>query len=136
MKQMLLEMIEASRNASNCFDMEYFYDYDDQCGAICCLMGDLALHREPNAEYIDGVAEELAFGLDKECKEFFGDSYLSSSIWAGYVNARMSYAIKSGLFTEKELKHKHLTTEHQDREIAIDYIYLVIKKIEERENGA
>lgn len=133
MKDLLLEMIEAGNNTNKDLLMSEFVN---SCGTACCLCGDLGLKRaNGNADRAHTESIDIFRELTDSSREQFGESWVGLSIAAGYVYLREEYAKASGIFTEEELKHPHLTTDHNDRDIAHDYIRLVISKIEEKDNG-
>ena len=123
----LEEMIEASGKATIPLDMEYWY-----CGSSCCLIGDLTVYRDPG-----NASSNLAcIAAANELKNLFDDVLeeaglrVAESIYRSTYMARRAMAYKSKFFTDDELKHPHLTEDHNNRAMAINFINLIIRKLE------
>lgn len=137
MKELLLEIIEAGEGSNNELNMITWVGVpDNECGYSCCLCGDVAIKRDPQlgVRNLSNNALEFSHELDNACMKIFGGWDLAESICRKNFFYRLDSAEDSGLLTKEELKHPHLNEDHNNREIAHDYIRLIIKKIEEREN--
>jgi hypothetical protein len=130
MRELLQEIIDAGQGAELPLDMSVFH-----CGTACCLCGDVAAARYPNAnagEWED-LASWFASDLCAASRELFGKGGVAGSVYKFSGSIRRFCAKESGLFTRTELKHPHLTTDHHDRAIAHDWIRVVMSKLPEGE---
>jgi len=73
------------------------------------------------------VANELG-SLFEELLEEAGLS-VAESIYGSTYRVRLMMAEESKFFTDNELKHPHLTEDHNNRAIAINFINLIILKL-------
>lgn len=136
LKALLQEMIDSGKEATLPLNMRHWY-----CETACCLCGDVALSRcegevfffEDSAA-LEEAAEDFSHTLNLASWEVFRTSDLSRSIYDASSEVRLNDAMHSNLLTDDELKHPHLNSDHSEREIAHDYIRLIIKKVEEKEN--
>jgi len=139
MIKLLEEIIQSGKDARLPLDMGIWVDNDDNfCATSCCMCGDVAISRmskksqEIDVDLASEKATDFSDELDEACWDVFGNSLLARSIYAGSSGAREERAYDSGLLTEEELKHPHLNYDHHSREIAYDYVRLVIKKVREK----
>lgn len=143
-KELLQEIIDAGKDSKLPLKMYLYVSYDTatynerdkiNCGTACCLCGDVAISRIPDGSFSDVMSESSYFAsrLDGASIGVFGDSHVSESIWSSTRAERLFSAEDSYVFTDEELKHPHLTTEHNDRDIAHDYIRLIMKKVDEHD---
>lgn len=123
----LEEMIEASREATIPLDMGYWH-----CGSSCCLIGDLTVYRDPGNASSNLACMAAAGELENLFEDVLEEAGLSvaESIYGSTYVVRRTGAYKSEFFTNEELRHPHINEEHSDREIAIDFINLIIRKLE------
>jgi hypothetical protein len=143
MKELLQEMIDAGKEPllplemKDWVTMESNTGADEVCGTSCCLCGDVGiLQASRSGSYTMEEAAELAFSfsldLDDYSEEMFETIGVAESIYSSDSEQRLDAAEVSDIFTEEELQHPHLTTNHHDREIAHDYIRLVMRKVDEK----
>jgi len=139
MIKLLEEIIQSGKDAKLPLDMGTWVDNDDNfCATSCCMCGDVAIARmskksqELDIDIASDMAVDFSDELDEACRGIFWKSSLARSIYAGSSGAREERAYDSGLLTEEELKHPHLNYDHHSREIAYDYVRLVIKKVREK----
>jgi hypothetical protein len=129
-RELLQEIIDAGQGAEIPLNMTVWH-----CGSACCLCGDVALARDPNANpgEWDDLAHFFAIELNAASLELFGDEGAAGSVYRPNGATRRFCALYSGLFTRTELEHPHLTTDHHDRAIAHDWIRVVMSKLPEGE---
>jgi hypothetical protein len=129
--KLLKEIIEAGKDTENNLDMFNWY-----CGTSCCLCGDWALYKS-NKGNIENRAMYLSQELDDLMNQFLNSTGLvnkrvdAESVWGQYARDRYISAEDLNIFSEKELEHEHLTLDHSDRDIAHDFILVLIKRLEE-----
>ena len=131
MRELLQEIIDAGQGAELPLDMGVFH-----CGTACCLCGDVAIRRLGAGCHHDEYSREaLSFSrrLMDASRAALGTCAAASAIFERDAPLRIEKAKSSGLFTEAELKHPHLTTDHHDRAIAHDWIRVVMSKLPEGE---
>lgn len=131
MIDLLKIMIKASKAAILPLHMSGWY-----CGTACCLCGDVSVYKNPDldVDYLSRSAMGFSYELDHASEALFGSYCLAGSIYKNFSRSRRENAKLSNVFTKEELQHPHLTTDHSDRAIAIDYIELVIRKCEGKIN--
>lgn len=121
--ELLSLMLKASKDAALPLNMRSWYN----CGTSCCLCGDVAIYN--NAKDIHEASSDFADLLDK----YLGGD-LAESIYSGFASHRkdsLEYFFKnSELDPTPLLEHPHLSSDHEDRAIAQDYIREVIKLLE------
>jgi len=122
----LEEMIEASGKATIPLDMEYWY-----CGSSCCLIGDLTVYRDPGNASSNLACIAAASELENLFEDVLEDAGLrvAESIYRSTYMARRAMAYESKFFTDDDLKHPHLTEDHNNRAMAINFINLIILKL-------
>ena len=122
----LEEMIEASDKATIPLDMGYWY-----CGSSCCLIGDLTVYRDPGNASSNLACIAVASELETLFEDVLEEAGLSvaESIYGSTYMVRRTGAYESEFFTYDELKHPHLTEDHNNRAIAINFINLIILKL-------
>lgn len=118
--ELLNLMLEASEKATLPLGMKSWYN----CGTSCCLCGDVAIYN--NAKDISEASSDFADLLDK----YLG-SNLAESIYSGFASHRKdsleAFYDQNELNPNSLLEHPHLSSDHEDRAIAQDYIREVIK---------
>lgn len=124
MIELLQEILDAGKNTKIPLDMGEWH-----CGTACCLCGDVAEAR--NVNNITYKALEFSNELDAASIHVFGDDLVAGAIYRSTRKSRLLAAKYSHVFTEEELDHPHLTTDHNDRAIAHDFVRLVMRKCEE-----
>jgi hypothetical protein len=128
-RELLQEIIDAGQGAEIPLDMGIFH-----CGTACCLCGDVAVARYPDCDDdADWRIEANLFSdeLDDASRDACGGYDIADSICRSVASYRRESARLSCIFTEEELKHPHLTTDHHDRAIAHDWIRVVMSKLPE-----
>lgn len=136
LKELLQEMLEAGETPVVPLDMLHW-----ACETSCCLCGDVAAAREKvenkndlRYEYLnrqlDMKAEEVSWEIEDAAAEELGTAWASDAIYNGSQVGRLDAARTAGIFTDEELDHPHLTTDHHDRAIAHDFIRLVMAKLD------
>tara|TARA_Y100001973_G_C5088230_1_gene276054 strand:- start:312 stop:710 length:399 start_codon:yes stop_codon:yes gene_type:complete len=123
----LEEMIEASEKATIPLDMGYWY-----CGSSCCLIGDLTVYRDPGNASSNTACIELSNELDDLFEEVLEEEGLgvAESIYGSTYMVRRTMAYESDFFTFEEMQHPHLNEDHNNRAFAINFINLIIRKLE------
>lgn len=123
----LEEMIKATEEAKLPLNMEIWH-----CGTSCCLIGDLAIAKAPNDKDLNGLCVHLSNELDDLFEDILGErgEDVAESIYGSTYMVRRTMAYESDFFTFEEMQHPHLNEEHSDRKIAIDFIRLVVGKLE------
>lgn len=126
MKELLQEILDAGQEATLPLDMSDWY-----CGTAACLCGDVGISRSVS-DSIDAIidaASGFSDELDVASELVFGSESMAASIYSIHSGHRHHCALESGVFSLEELNHPHLTTDHNSREIAHDYVRLVMEKI-------
>lgn len=122
----LEEMIEASDKAKIPLNMKFWH-----CGSACCLIGDLAVYRDPGSATLNTACIAAANELENLFEGIFGDcgEHIAESIYGSTFMVRRTMAYESDFFTFEEMQHPHLTEDHNNRAIAINFINLIILKL-------
>jgi hypothetical protein len=131
-------LTKISKNKS--FDMEkWFLKVDKktfECGFVGCICGHQALSEnniyfEVNKNLtFEKQAIQISNQLSISCRLLFHDDNLATSIYQGVAWSRRVHAYKTGLFTRIQLNHPHLSNKKPTVKQTINFIKLVIKKVE------
>jgi hypothetical protein len=133
----LLETLSNVKEKDSFSISEWHTEYSRlECGYAACICGHQAVMPEspffpmiwPTDEFYL-IAKAIARSLDNACEELTGEESLAEAIIGGDWNSRNYNAAESGVFTDIELTHPHLTKEDPTIEEAIDFIQLVIRKV-------
>jgi len=128
---LLEEIITAGEAAVIPLDMRQWILEENKCRTACCMCGDVAIARTPNDDTAYLVADSFAAELDDAIAEVFGvsEEFSAECIYGFEAKARLASAEESDIFQTQELTHSHLTTDHNDRAIAHDFVRLMINKV-------
>jgi hypothetical protein len=129
MRALLQEIIDAGQGAELPLDMTTWH-----CGSACCLCGDVAIRRLGEGCHHEDYslkASRFSRRLQDASRDALGTCDAASAIFEIDAPLRIEKAKSSGLFTDAELQHPHLTTNHHDRAIAHDWIRVVMSKLPE-----
>lgn len=127
---LLEEIITAGEAAAIPLDMRQWIREENKCLTACCMCGDVAIARGPELNlYL--AADSFASDLDDALAEAFGvsEEFVAECIYGFASSARLASAEESDIFQTPELDHPHLTTDHNDRSIAHDFVRLMINKV-------
>lgn len=126
MRSLLQEILDAGNYAVVPLDMKDWY-----CGTAACLCGDVGIYRAASdpEKYITDEAVRFSDELDIVSDYVFRNVHVAESIYGSNAGPRRHCALESGIFSPEELLHPHLTTDHYSRELAHDYVRLVMSKL-------
>jgi len=125
-RELLQEIIDSGQGATLPLNMGQWH-----CGTSCCLCGDVAVARNPDCDDADWIiaAKLFAHELDDASRDAFRGYEIAESIYRPVASYRHESARLSCIFTDAELQHTHLNTDHSNRAIAHDWIRIVMSKL-------
>lgn len=137
---------DSNEDSERSFNMGYWHtsttwmesqtlDVITECGYVACICGhqavrgDLSMFSNNKTDYRH-LAEGISEDLDESCRIIYDDNSLALSIYDDSTSCRRNNAEWTGLLTDEQMEHPHLTTD-SSLEYAISYLEMIIEILEE-----